>query len=74
MSPNIYTFEGDVFCTYCEWNTIALRADALFDSNHLYQPGIASVRYINDRGTNQNIEDQKNIEDFRELVGGFDVA
>ena len=71
-SPNIFAFEGDVFCTYCDWNTIILRADAMFDSLHLYEPGLASVHYINERGSNHAAEDQKNIEDFKELMGGDD--
>lgn len=73
-SPNIFAFEGDVFCTYCDWNSIILRADAQFDSLHLYEPGLASVRHLNERAEAKALDDQKDMDDFRELSGGFDVA
>ena len=73
-SPNIIPFEGDVFCTYCDWNSVSLRADAQFDSLQLYEPGLASVRYLGERADANAADDQKDKADFRELSGGFDVA
>lgn len=31
-SPNLLKFEGDVFCNYCQWDSIILRAEAEFSA------------------------------------------
>ncbi len=69
-SPNIFASDGDVFCTYCDWNSITLRADAQFDLLHLYEPGLATVRYMSDRADMAAIDGRKECQEFAELTGG----
>ena len=31
-SRNVFDFEGEVFCCYCDWNSIEASVDARFDA------------------------------------------
>lgn len=32
-SPNVFKFEGEVFCEYCDWNSIEVNFEARLSAN-----------------------------------------
>ncbi|MGE4233065.1 MAG: hypothetical protein AB7F43_07030 [Bacteriovoracia bacterium] len=57
-SPNIYKFEGDAFCTYCDWDSIILRVDARFAARD-------ALRFSED----EDSREKENTRQVEELLG-----
>lgn len=55
-SPNLYKFEGDAFCTYCDWDSITLRVDARFAARD-------ALRFSEDENDREK-EDRRQVEEL----------
>ncbi len=53
-SPNLIKFEGDALCSYCGWDSIALRVEARFAARQFQEPGtIESISAREDAAAEQ---------------------